>query len=149
MIAHKIQKGRPRDCVGRNRPLRRASRPGRRRRISCASAVRGRRLRAGRAQTSGSGSRKPRWSAPASSRNGWRAPSSPKGTAPRASCAAAWCAGRRNRPSDLRQLRIDRLLARRRFGIPLMLALLGVVLYLTLSGANVPSAWLSETLWRL
>lgn len=48
--------------------------------------------------------------------------------------------------ADRRQLRIDRLLASRRFGIPLMLALLGLVLYLTLSGANVPSAWLSETL---
>lgn len=48
--------------------------------------------------------------------------------------------------ADRRQLRIDRLLASRLFGIPLMLALLGLVLYLTLSGANVPSAWLSETL---
>ena len=48
--------------------------------------------------------------------------------------------------ADLRQLRIDRLLARRHIGIPLMLALLGLVLYLTISGANVPSAWLSETL---
>ena len=48
--------------------------------------------------------------------------------------------------ADRRQLRSDRLLASRRFGIPLMLALLGLVLYLTLSGANVPSAWLSETL---
>ena len=51
--------------------------------------------------------------------------------------------------ADRRQLRIDRLLASRRFGIPLMLALLGLVLYLTLSGANVPSAWLSETLGAL
>ena len=48
--------------------------------------------------------------------------------------------------ADRRQLRIDRLLASRLFGIPLMLVLLGLVLYLTLSGANVPSAWLSETL---
>lgn len=51
--------------------------------------------------------------------------------------------------ADRRQLRIDRLLASRRFSIPLMLALLGLVLYLTLSGANIPSAWLSETLGAL
>ncbi len=48
--------------------------------------------------------------------------------------------------TETRQLRIDRLLARRHIGIPLMLALLGLVLYLTISGANVPSTWLSETL---
>lgn len=41
------------------------------------------------------------------------------------------------------QLRIDRLIANRWVGIPLMLALLALVLYITLLGANVPSAWLS------
>lgn len=42
------------------------------------------------------------------------------------------------------QLRADRLIANRWVGIPLMLALLALVLYITLLGANVPSAWLSE-----
>lgn len=42
------------------------------------------------------------------------------------------------------QLRADRLIANRWVGIPLMLTLLALVLYITLLGANVPSAWLSE-----
>ncbi len=45
-----------------------------------------------------------------------------------------------------RQLRIDRILCSKAVGIPLMLCLLGAIFYLTLSGANAPSAWLSETL---
>ena len=91
-------------------------------------------------------SRKPRWNAPVFSGKSWPKPSSPKGIAPRASCAAAWCAGLCNRPSICGSCASTGLLARRHIGISLMLALLGVVLYLTLSGANVPSAWLSETL---
>lgn len=42
------------------------------------------------------------------------------------------------------QLRADRLIANRWVGIPLMLGLLALVLYITLLGANVPSAWLSR-----
>lgn len=47
---------------------------------------------------------------------------------------------------ERRQLRLDRLLASKRVGIPLMLCLLALVLYITIAGANVPSAWLSNTL---
>ena len=64
--------------------------------------------------------------------------------------AEALCAQTVRRPArpdaERRQLRLDRLLASRRLGIPAMLALLALVLYLTLSGANVPSEWLSATL---
>ncbi len=42
------------------------------------------------------------------------------------------------------QLRWDRVLSSKLVGIPLMLCLLALVLYITISGANVPSAWLSE-----
>lgn len=45
-----------------------------------------------------------------------------------------------------RQLALDRLLCSRSLGIPIMLLLLAVVLYLTIIGANVPSAWLSSCL---
>ena len=47
---------------------------------------------------------------------------------------------------EQRQLRLDRLLSSKRVGIPLMLCMLALVLYITISGANVPSAWLSEKL---
>lgn len=60
------------------------------------------------------------------------------------------CAATVNHPSasgeERRQLRMDRLLCSKRVGIPLMLALLGLVFYITLSGANVPSAWISQAL---
>ncbi len=45
--------------------------------------------------------------------------------------------------TDERDRRLDRLLLDRRFGIPLMLLLLGVVLWITMAGANVPSKCLS------
>lgn len=48
-----------------------------------------------------------------------------------------------------RDRRIDRILLSRRWGVPLMLLLLAAVFYITLSGANVPSAWLSEHLLGL
>lgn len=50
---------------------------------------------------------------------------------------------------DQHQLRADRLMARKSMGIPLMLLSLGVILYITLLGANAPSAWLSEKLQAL
>lgn len=50
---------------------------------------------------------------------------------------------------DQRQLCADRLMARKSVGIPLMLLSLGVILYITLLGANKPSAWLSEALHML
>lgn len=48
-----------------------------------------------------------------------------------------------------RDRRIDRVLMSRRFGIPLMLLLLALVFYITLFGANVPSAWLGDHLLGL
>jgi len=47
------------------------------------------------------------------------------------------------------QRRLDRLLTSRRTGIPIMLALLGGVLWLTIAGANLPSQLLSEWLFAL
>ena len=48
-----------------------------------------------------------------------------------------------------RDRRIDRIVLSRRWGVPLMLLLLATVFYITLSGANVPSAWLGEHLLGL
>lgn len=48
-----------------------------------------------------------------------------------------------------RQRRLDRLLTSRGTGIPLMLALLGLILWLTISGANYPSALLSAGIEKL
>ncbi|MBO5364816.1 MAG: ferrous iron transport protein B [Clostridia bacterium] len=39
---------------------------------------------------------------------------------------------------------IDRILTSRRFGIPIMLGFLGLLLWITISGANLPSSWLME-----
>ncbi|MEG1891436.1 MAG: ferrous iron transport protein B [Clostridia bacterium] len=51
--------------------------------------------------------------------------------------------------AELRQLRVDRVLSSKRVGIPLMLGLLALVFYITISGANIPSAWLSAKLMGL
>lgn len=51
--------------------------------------------------------------------------------------------------ADARDRRIDRVVLSRRFGLPLMLLLLAAVFYITLSGANVPSAWLGAHLLGL
>ena len=48
-----------------------------------------------------------------------------------------------------KRLRVDRLLADRRVAIPSMLLLLGLVFFLTLTGANVPSRWLEALFSRL
>lgn len=45
--------------------------------------------------------------------------------------------------SDARDRKLDRILTSKATGIPIMLALLCVVFWLTISGANVPSQWLS------
>ena len=55
---------------------------------------------------------------------------------------------RRADPMD-RDRRLDRLLTSRLTGIPVMLALLGLVLWLTIAGANYPSAWLSAGLGQV
>ena len=46
-----------------------------------------------------------------------------------------------------RQWKLDRILTGRWTGIPVMLALLAVVFYLTIYGANAPSEWLSRGLF--
>ena len=48
-----------------------------------------------------------------------------------------------------RQRRIDRLLTAKSTGIPLMLLLFGLVVWLTVAGANLPSALLTELFARL
>lgn len=48
-----------------------------------------------------------------------------------------------------RDRRIDRLLTSKRTGIPAMLLLLAGIFYLTIWGANYPSAWLSKWLFAL
>ena len=48
-----------------------------------------------------------------------------------------------------RDRRIDRVVTSRLWGYPLMIALLALVFYLTISGANVPSQWLSRGLFRV
>lgn len=44
---------------------------------------------------------------------------------------------------------LDRILTSRVTGIPTMLLLLGVVFWITMKGANLPSAWLSKVLFSL
>lgn len=46
-----------------------------------------------------------------------------------------------------RDRRIDVILTSRRYGIPIMLALIAFVFFLTITGANVPSEWLSYLLF--
>ncbi|MGN0982301.1 MAG: ferrous iron transport protein B [Candidatus Limivicinus sp.] len=48
-----------------------------------------------------------------------------------------------------RDRRIDRVVTSRRWGYPLMIALLALIFYITISGANVPSQWLSKGLFWL
>ena len=52
----------------------------------------------------------------------------------------------RSRRADAlrRQRRLDRVLTSRLTGIPLILLLLGAILWLTVAGANLPSQWLSR-----
>lgn len=51
--------------------------------------------------------------------------------------------------SDAADRKTDRILADKRFGIPVMLALLACILWLTMIGANYPSALLSKLLFSL
>ncbi|WP_099468720.1 ferrous iron transport protein B [Konateibacter massiliensis] len=45
--------------------------------------------------------------------------------------------------------KIDRILTSRVFGIPIMIGLLGVIFWITMSGANVPSKMLADFLFRV
>ncbi len=52
-----------------------------------------------------------------------------------------------NSDAAKRDRRLDRILTSRRTGIPVMLALLALVLWLTIAGANIPSSLLSQGLF--
>jgi ferrous iron transport protein B len=45
--------------------------------------------------------------------------------------------------------RIDSVLTSKTFGIPIMIALLGIVFWITIQGANIPSAMLADGLFRI
>lgn len=81
-----------------------------------------------------------------------KAPQSPRTDAERAEvagrCVSMAVLHRRADPLAA-QRRADRLLTDRRTGLPLMLLLLGGVLWLTVAGSNVPSAILSDALFAL
>lgn len=47
---------------------------------------------------------------------------------------------------DLRDRQLDRLFTSRRTGIPIMILLLAGILWLTITGANIPSVWLARLL---
>lgn len=49
--------------------------------------------------------------------------------------------------AHVRDRKIDRVLTSRRYGIPIMLGMLAVILWLTIEGANLPSQWLSQLLF--
>ncbi len=67
----------------------------------------------------------------------------------RAEAIADACVRRDNTRADRRDRRLDRVLTSRRTGIPAMLLLLAGVFYLTIWGANYPSALLSRWLMGL
>ena len=63
--------------------------------------------------------------------------------------AAALCAGLATEAEDPRSRAIDRVVTHRIWAVPLMVLLLAGILWLTICGANVPSAWLSRVLFSL
>lgn len=62
---------------------------------------------------------------------------------------AALCVRTEDGEAAQKQLRLDRLLTGRKAGLPIMLALLAAVLWITIAGANYPSALLMEGLFAL
>ena len=62
---------------------------------------------------------------------------------------ARLCVSGAGEEAGQRQLRLDRILTSRRAGIPLMLALLAGALFITITGANYPSALLMQALFAL
>lgn len=62
---------------------------------------------------------------------------------------AALCDGIVEEKDDVRSRTIDRIVTHKIWAFPLMAVLLAGILWLTISGANVPSAWLSTVLFRL
>ena len=69
--------------------------------------------------------------------------------AARAGELTARCVRQDETAAQRRDRRLDRLFTSRRTGIPMMLALLGGVLWLTAAGANVPSQLLSRALFAV
>lgn len=62
------------------------------------------------------------------------------------------CAGAVENAADgygKRDRRIDRIVTSRVWGYPLMIALLALIFFLTISGANVPSQWLAKVLFQM
>jgi ferrous iron transport protein B len=53
----------------------------------------------------------------------------------------------KNKTYNLNDRKIDEILTSRHFGIPIMVVLLGVIFWLTISGANVPSQCLVRFSW--
>lgn len=59
------------------------------------------------------------------------------------------CVTRKDQLHHLRDKRIDRLLTSKLTGIPIMIALLFLIFWITISGANVPSGMLADALFSL
>ncbi|MGI6013255.1 MAG: ferrous iron transport protein B [Oscillospiraceae bacterium] len=66
-----------------------------------------------------------------------------------AAYTAALCDGVVEEKEDVRSRTIDRIVTNKILAFPLMALLLAGILWLTISGANIPSAWLSNALFRL
>ena len=66
-----------------------------------------------------------------------------------AAYTAALCDGIVEEKEDVRSRAIDRIVTNKVFAFPLMAILLAGILWITISGANIPSAWLSTALFRL
>ncbi len=54
------------------------------------------------------------------------------------------CIKKSSKKRKFTDLKIDRVITSKRFGIPLMLLLLGIIFWITIVGANYPSQWLSN-----
>ena len=59
------------------------------------------------------------------------------------------CVVRKDRSAQKRRLKIDKILTGRWTGIPIMLLLLALIFWITITGANYPSALLSDGLFKL
>ncbi|MEG2670111.1 MAG: ferrous iron transport protein B, partial [Oscillospiraceae bacterium] len=61
-----------------------------------------------------------------------------------ATSISAKCTTKNENKTCIKTLKIDKILTSKTFGIPIMLCMLGLILWITISGANYPSAWLSS-----
>lgn len=62
-------------------------------------------------------------------------------------CHACVCFGDAN--CNARRYKLDKILTNKWSGTPIMLALLALIFYITISGANYPSEWLSQGLFQV